>query len=151
MKIYNFIMKGNIFPRKRKGTKYSRIYMIDWYTSLGMLNTRKGTCGEFAFRAKWECGFVLFSTLPGRVAAEIMLEAYIVSWESESHKLQLENGSMTLETGKSQSPHCEHLPCRCLSAGPLQSSTCLCLLMLWVHVHPSNSRPKSEHVTFSLP
>lgn len=44
-------MKGNISPEK-KGTKYSRIYMIDWYTSLGMLNNRKGTCGEFAFRAK---------------------------------------------------------------------------------------------------
>lgn len=74
-----------------------------------MLNARKGICGEFVSKAQLKRGFVWFSKLPRLFTAEIVLEAYIASREPGNHKLQLERGSMTLETGKSQSPHCAHL------------------------------------------
>lgn len=66
-------------PKKRKGAKYSRNYIIDCYTRLGMLNARKGICGELVSKAQLKRGFVWFSKLPRLFTAEIVLEAYIAS------------------------------------------------------------------------
>lgn len=100
-----------------------------------MLNAWKGICGEFVFRAHYKHGFVWFSTLPGMLATEVVLDAYTASWEPENHKLQLENGLHdTRECGKSQSPYCAHCTCPYVSVGPLQMSTCPCSLMLSAQV-----------------
>lgn len=95
-----------------------------------MLNARKRICGEFVSKAQLKRGFVWFSKLPRMFAAEIVLEAYIASWKPGNHKLQLEMRSVTLEPGKSQSPHCAHLhlpvPVWGVPADWHTSPACLC-------------------------
>lgn len=141
-------MKGNIFPRTRKGTEYSRNYMLD---CLGSFNARKGIC-EVCFKSTistWVC--LVFDItwnwsllkLCGRHAE------YPKSLKTTGGNLKM--GSMPLDTVGSHKALIVHI-CTSLhlSAGPLHAGTCPHLLVLWRCVHRSNSISKPESATFSL-
>ena len=146
-----------LFPRKRKGIKYHRNYMTDFFFFLFFffLNLfRNVKCykgdlgGECVFKAQYKLGFVWFSTLPGMFATEIVLEAHRVFWEPENHKSQLENVFCDpRDCGKSLSPHSAHWGTwpTCLQDPCKVAHVAACSLG---HVLPSSSVSRAKTLAF---